>query len=571
MKSDGSWVIVEEPHIAEPRKEDSLVSSLTFMGKLTINWKPLMPEIDSREIFWRVLTDSLSHQPMNHPWFTAQEYRMGNAGLLWRKLKGVENPTNYRVCFRPGPTETPREVATCETIEGITMAYNMCIILFDKVVKDYQNQINSDADRMFYVMTYLPREIRNLSATKSVDHTGEDDGPLHTFNDTPTPHIDNSASMQAECPDDPSVPAENAPEAEARVENPGIANSNAIASALDFLPSEATAEASESLTTLPSDAQESYLVASTNESTVDSTAEAKQEPPLASLSVDQIIAEDLVAPDMIDAQQELPEPDGQPAAIMPEVVVTHDERSCHLSEQAEVEGVYGPAFLEPRQVSLISSSGKSLDAAERLEQLISSAPFSTSAANSSEQPIREFIGPDVPVVKVKKVKSRHTKLAVVDDPSTPFTFDDSTAVPPSDPLHAEPAGDVHVVKVKKIRQPRHVVMDDFSNSATFFNNPVNLSPRSRSPRSDALLSPSTLPTQSSSARTSFDFGERPPEKRDSTTENVGFFEKFIKEASVFGQSVNVSVKEKLLEASRNTHIPSNEGRWVEEDGVFKTF
>lgn len=88
MKSDGSWVIVEEPHIAEPRKEDSLVSSLTFMGKLTINWKPLMPEIDSREIFWRVLTDSLSHQPMNHPWFTAQEYRMGNAGLLWRKLKG---------------------------------------------------------------------------------------------------------------------------------------------------------------------------------------------------------------------------------------------------------------------------------------------------------------------------------------------------------------------------------------------------------------------------------------------------------------------------------------------------
>jgi hypothetical protein len=162
MKTSDSWVIVDDDgKQAGNEKNDTLVSSLTFVGKLTINWKPLMPEIDSREIFWRVLTDSLSHQPMNHPWFTAQEYRMGNAGLLWRKLKGgmslflvlasfiVENPTNYRVCFRNG-AEVPREVATCETIEGvhlscfsgsllgITMAFNMCIILYDKIMKDYQ-------------------------------------------------------------------------------------------------------------------------------------------------------------------------------------------------------------------------------------------------------------------------------------------------------------------------------------------------------------------------------------------------------------------------------------------------
>lgn len=64
------------------------VGNATLVSKQTIVWKKQLPDIDSRDIFWKVIIDPLSQAPLEQKWFVAQEYRMGSAGLLVRKLKG---------------------------------------------------------------------------------------------------------------------------------------------------------------------------------------------------------------------------------------------------------------------------------------------------------------------------------------------------------------------------------------------------------------------------------------------------------------------------------------------------
>jgi hypothetical protein len=83
------WVVVDDYDNDKPTNEPAgKVDGVKLVGKRFIDWKPKLPEIDSREIFWRPATDPLTQKPMEHSWFVAQEYRMGSAGLYWRKLKG---------------------------------------------------------------------------------------------------------------------------------------------------------------------------------------------------------------------------------------------------------------------------------------------------------------------------------------------------------------------------------------------------------------------------------------------------------------------------------------------------